>query len=295
MGASDLVDGTGGAPLDPAMEAAVDAAVEAARLEWPGLALDPARFRAHLVARIPEGTEPAQLTAALCVPDLFLACACALGVDGAVLAFERCHMVAVEAAAARVGGDLVDEVKQVVREILFLGAGAAGPAIATFSGRGNLRAWIRVIATREALRLIRRDKGRVGVQDEGLYAVLAPTDDSDPQLAHLKERYRAEFRKVFLSAVADLPRRERVALRLHILDGLSIDEIAPMYRVHRSTAARWLSRAREMLLTATRAGLMRELGLAAGEVDSVIRLIQSNLDVSLGGALHSLDRGPGAS
>jgi RNA polymerase sigma-70 factor, ECF subfamily len=293
MAASDLVDGTGSGPLDPAMEAALDGAVAAAQREWPGLALDPARFRAHLAARIPPGTDPAQLDVALCVPDLFLACACTLEVEGAVLAFERRHMAGVEAAAARVGGgELIDETKQVVREILFLGAGAAGPAIATFSGRGNLRAWVRVIATREALRLLRRDKGRVGVQDEGLYAVLAPTDESDPQLEHLKERYRAEFRKVFLAAVADLPRRERVALRLHILDGLSIDEIAPMYRVHRSTAARWLSRARELLLTATRAGLMRELGLAAGEVDSVIRLIQSNLDVSLGGALHSANQAP---
>jgi RNA polymerase sigma-70 factor, ECF subfamily len=271
------------------LEQALDAAVAAAQREWPALELDPARFRRHLIEKVPEGTGPADLTTAVCVPDLFLACACALGVDGAALAFERQYMPVVEAAAGRLGGgpELADEVKQIVREILFVGAGASGPAIADFSGRGNLKAWLRVIATREGLRILRRDKGRVGVQDEGLYAVLAPSDDADPQLAYLKERYRAEFRRVFLAAVAELPRRERLALRLHVLDGLSIDEIAPIYRVHRSTAARWLSRARELLLTATRDGLMRELGLASAEVDSVIRLIQSNLDVSLSGALRS--------
>ena len=272
----------------PALDQALDAAVAAARAEWPGLALDPGTFRAHLAAALPEGTAAADLAAAVCVPDLYLARACALGVAGAVAAFEQRAMPAVDAALARLGGaELTDEVKQVVREILFVGAGSSGPAIADFGGRGNLRAWVRVIATREALRLLRRDRGRVGVQDEDLYAVLAPTDDADPQLAYLKERYRAEFRKVFLRAVADLPRRERLALRLHVLDGLSIDEIAPIYRVHRSTAARWLTRARELLLRATRDGLMRELGLAAPDVDSVLRLIQSNLDVSLSGALRS--------
>jgi RNA polymerase sigma-70 factor, ECF subfamily len=274
---------------------ALDAAASAARREWPALDLDPAVFRRHLAERVPDGTAAADLTTAVCVPDLFLACACANGVAGAAAEFERRYMPVVEAAVARMGGStapLIDEVKQIVREILFVGAGSSRPALADFSGRGNLKAWVRVIATREALRILRRDKGRVGVQDEGLYAVLSPSDDADPQLAYLKERYRAEFRKVFLSAVAGLPRRERVALRLHVLDGLSIDEIAPMYRVHRSTAARWLTRARELLLTETRAGLMRQLGLAASDVDSVIRLIQSNLDVSLSGALHSgSDRG----
>jgi RNA polymerase sigma-70 factor (ECF subfamily) len=270
------------------LEQALDAAVADALRAWPTLALAPEAFRQHLAGKVPEGTAPAELSAAVCVPDLFLACACARGVDGAAAELERTYMPVVGAAAARVGGTaLADEVKQVVREILFVGAGAAGPALADFSGRGNLKAWVRVIATREALRIVRRDKGRVGVQDEGLYAVLAPTEDADPQLAYLKERYRAEFRRVFLAAVAGLPRRERVALRLHVLDGLSIDEIAPMYRVHRSTAARWLTRARELLLAETRAGLMRELGLGPSDVDSVIRLIQSNLDVSLSGALQS--------
>ena len=273
---------------DPDLEQALDAAVAEALREWPTLPLAPEAFRPHLAAKVPDGTAPAELSTAVCVPDLFLACACASGVDGAAAEFERRYMPVVGAAAGRVGGAaLADEVKQVVREILFVGAGAAGPALADFSGRGNLKAWVRVIATREALRIVRRDKGRVGVQDEGLYTVLAPAEDADPQLAYLKERYRAEFRKVFLAAVAGLPRRERVALRLHVLDGLSIDEIAPMYRVHRSTAARWLTRARELLLTETRAGLMRELGLGASDVDSVIRLIQSNLDVSLSGALQS--------
>ncbi len=281
MGAGDPVD----------LEQAIDAAVAAARREWPGLPLDPARFRAHLTERIPPGTDPADLATAVCVPDLFLACACAVGVDGAAREFERRYMPVAESAARRVGGspELADEVKQLVREILFVGTSGGGAAIGDFSGRGNLKAWVRVIATREALRILRRDKGRVGVQDEGLYAVLAPSDDSDPHLAYFKERYRAEFRNAFLTAVADLPRRERTALRLHVLDGLSIDEIAPMYRVHRSTAARWLSHARELLLAGTRAGLMQKLGLASAEVDSVIRLIQSNLDVTLSGALHSRD------
>lgn len=274
--------------LERDLAKALDAAVAAARREWPALALDESRFRALLAERMPDRAGPAELEAAVCVPDLYLACACACGVAGAVDAFERRYMPVVEAAAARTGaGDLADEIKQVVREILFVGGGNARPAIEQFSGRGNLHSWVRVIATREALRLQRRQRSRREVQDEALYQILAPADEVDPETAYLKARYRAEFRRAFLAAVADLPRRERTALRLHVLDGLSIDEIAPAYRVHRSTAARWLTRARELLLAGTRARLMQELGVGDRELDSILRLIQSNLDVSLSSALQS--------
>ena len=65
-----------------------------------------------------------------------------------------------------------------------------------------------------------------------------------------------------------------------MLDGLTIDEIAPMYGVHRATAARWIASAKQDVLARTRKQLMTELHLDAGEVDSLIRLVQSRIELT---------------
>jgi RNA polymerase sigma-70 factor (ECF subfamily) len=57
--------------------------------------------------------------------------------------------------------------------------------------------------------------------------------------------------------------------------------------VHRATAARWLTRAREDLFDGTVAELSQRLNLPAPEIDSVIRIIGSQLDASVTRILRS--------
>ncbi len=54
-----------------------------------------------------------------------------------------------------------------------------------------------------------------------------------------------------------------------------------LHQVHRATAARWLQSIRDALLERTRVELQARLGAGAADVDSVIRLVASRLDVSL--------------
>jgi RNA polymerase sigma-70 factor (ECF subfamily) len=54
-----------------------------------------------------------------------------------------------------------------------------------------------------------------------------------------------------------------------------------MYRVHRSTAARQVARTRDALLAATRRALMARLHIGRREFESIMRLISSQLDVSV--------------
>jgi RNA polymerase sigma-70 factor, ECF subfamily len=51
--------------------------------------------------------------------------------------------------------------------------------------------------------------------------------------------------------------------------------------VHRATAARWLTDARERLGEIIRTELAARLQIAAEEVDSIVRLVQSRVDMSL--------------
>ena len=51
--------------------------------------------------------------------------------------------------------------------------------------------------------------------------------------------------------------------------------------MHRATAARWLNRARGALVGTTHKRLAERLKLPVDQVESVIRLVQSRLDVSV--------------
>ncbi|HSR96999.1 MAG TPA: hypothetical protein VLM79_08125 [Kofleriaceae bacterium] len=72
----------------------------------------------------------------------------------------------------------------------------------------------------------------------------------------------------------------------HALDRINIDQLARMHGVHRATAARWIQAAREAVVAGTHRELCKRLRLSRSEVASVIRLIHSELEVSLSRALR---------
>ena len=80
--------------------------------------------------------------------------------------------------------------------------------------------------------------------------------------------------------------RERAVLCLNVRDGLSIDKLAAVYGVGRSTVARWLSAAREIVERETRSELVSRLKLSPSAFESLAAEVQSNLDVSLVGLLE---------
>jgi RNA polymerase sigma-70 factor (ECF subfamily) len=59
--------------------------------------------------------------------------------------------------------------------------------------------------------------------------------------------------------------------------------------VHRGTAARWLDRCTRALLSATRRTLANRLRVDRADVDSILRLVRSRLEVSIRGALAAED------
>ena len=247
----------------------VDAALAAGRAAWPDLAVDPDVLRAWF----DQHGDVDDLA------DAYLACAVASGAGGAIAAFEAYCMPVITAAVARLGArDIADEVAQSVRVLVLVGS-SGRPLIEAYAGRGSLRAWIRVIAVREAMRVLRGRDRHVPIGDELMFDAIAPTEHEDPELEFLKTHYREQFRRAFIAAIAKLDRRERIALRMNVIDGRSIDEIGAAFRSHRSSAHRWLANARRALLDHTRTALAAELAIDSAEVDSLIRLMRSSLSV----------------
>jgi RNA polymerase sigma-70 factor (ECF subfamily) len=213
--------------------------------------------------------------------DLLLAHGCAVGQKVAIDRFERQVWPAIEPPLRRLGLDAcaVDEVRQELRNRLLVAEDQKPPLIAQYTGRGPLVAWVKICAVRLALRQ-KRIETRASPSSEQAVDSLASSED-DPELALLKERYRAEFAAAFKHAFSVLAPRSINLLRYHYVDGLTTYQIAAIYQVHQVTAARWIERARQGLLRETRRELMGKLGLGRPELESIMRLIQSQLHVSV--------------
>ncbi len=255
------------------------ALVERARRAWPAFDLAPEGFAAYLAARCPPGEAIARALTRLCVEDLYLALACGQGMTSAIEVVHADHLADATAAVAHQykSAALADEIRQRLTERLLL-AGADRPAgIAQYGGRGSLRAWLRVIALREAA----RDAGQRELPSDNDALFDRVIGGEDHALLRTKASYRKLFKDAFSAAVEALSIHERLLLRQHFCDGLSLDEMARLQRVHRATAARHLAKIRDKLLERTRAYFERELSIDRSDFDELMALISSQLDASI--------------
>src|SRR5207253_2170236 len=97
----------------------------------------------------------------------------------------------------------------------------------------------------------------------------------------IKARYQSMFQSAIQSALVTLTTEQRNILRMHLAEGLSIDRIGALFQVHRATAARWLASCRQSILDETRRLLQERLQVNPTELDSLMALLRSNLQVSL--------------
>jgi len=213
--------------------------------------------------------------------DLYVACACMEGLPGALRAFDRTFRGDVGRAIARTDSSaaFLDELMQVLAMKLFVKTDDGPPAIAEYGGRANLRGWLSTVARRAALNLKRgkanRDHAELtsGVKEVGAAA--------GPDLALLKARYKGEFETSIRAAWAGLPELERSMLLLHLVNKMTLPQLATMHGVSRATVTRRLAAAREALVEATRRDLIERLQVSPSEYESLMVLLQSQLEVSI--------------
>jgi len=269
---------------DPAicerLEVALGAAVAEATAAWPGVRADPAAWVRALAALAPHPLDPDRPLGQVLLADHFLAFACA---GGDPTAIAECDTILIREAGfaadgTRMHASVRDEATQIVRANLLAPRAHGAAAIGDYAGRGALRSWLRVCVSRELIRIAKAQQ-RSEPLEEHLIADLG--SEGDPVLEELKARYRAELADAFRTALTELPARDRTLLRYQLIDGLTIDEIGAIFRVHRATAARWLAKIRDDLVARTRAVLAASIGVDTDEAASIVRLVQSQLDVSV--------------
>jgi RNA polymerase sigma-70 factor (ECF subfamily) len=182
--------------------------------------------------------------------------------------------------------DQADELRQQMRVTLLLGA---QPKIGTFRGQGPLGAWVQVCAVRLALKLgAARD--RMANPDAGLLEGLV-AQDADQELLAAKSQYRDTFQAALEECFSALPSRQKTLLRMHFLDGMSIDEMGQVFHVHRATIARWLVAIRREVLEQICNKISLNLRTSSSEFRSMVRLVRNDVRLSLHRILGEEPRG----
>ena len=251
------------------------AAIAEARARWPELGAHDDAFIDALVARVEGEPDIEAALSRLALADIYLVAACVRSDRAALAALQVVARSEVARVVSRLPHALaIDDLAQELLAKLLVAPAGTSPKLATFGGHGGLHAWLRVAAMRTGISMTRR-KTESPVDDEVLAAL---ADDSEDQaLALVKSSYRAEFKRAFSGAFAELAARARTLLRLQIIDHLTLDEIAKFYRASRATVARWLAAARADLVAGTRRRLAEALTIGEDELNELMRLASTTL------------------
>jgi len=237
-------------------------------IDGPSLAAALAR-RVDQAAALPE----------LRVEELLLAEACLVH-DPAALSELDALLESVVRSLRQRSASEQDELCQQLRIRLLVPTHGAEAKLKLYAGRGSLRGFVRVVA----LNLANREHADRLQASDGALAALPELSAWESSVVRLDQQ--VQFRVAFQRAVAALTVRQRSLLRLNLLEGLSIDELALLYGSHRSSAARWLSEAKQALEAETRRRVAEALKLEPEEVERLLTSAQQGFQLSLDRALR---------
>jgi RNA polymerase sigma-70 factor, ECF subfamily len=261
----------------------IERAFEIGRQAYPGIDLPRAAFVSFAQARTETWSGSPERAA-----DLYLACACVERLPAAVAEFLGRFGKRIPVYLGRLARDpdLVAEVRQIVVTRSIVGDPGNPPSLNTYSGTGSLEGWLRATAVREALALNRRASRNT----DGFEAALeARTPWADHEISLFKQMYREPVSRAFAAACSQIGREDRALLRLHYVEGVTTANLANMYGISRATLIRRLAAARESLLERVKSALKDSARIADRDFDSILRLVQSQIDLRLSRVLAGPD------
>ncbi len=274
-------------PYGSGLEKVLAEILRQAREAWPAFELSDEVFLSYVAERVGDPEDLPAALGELHVVDLYLACACLQGLQAALVAFTSRYRPLFAAILRRFGlvDDSGQELIHVANERLVLPRDGRPAPLAMYAGRAELASYLRVTFTREGLQLLRQRARAPVAHDIGTLQLAAAQDD--PELATLKSRYREQFKAAMHRALSTLDSAERNLLRYHYLEGMTTRQIGKLIGGSSSTVTRRLASVRAKVLVNTRSALICELDLRRSEFESLLRLLESHLDLSISRALRS--------
>ncbi len=266
----------GESPLDAAntreLEEALGSLYQLAKERHPEVQLEAVDF----VRFVAPSAANAEALRALRVDELLLCCACLRG-NPAALAILDQRLRKLSAHLSRYSRD-IDGLLQDLRVKLVVGSPSSTPKLLAYKGKGDLAPWLRVVAVRAAIDIARKRKD-VLLDEEEIWAL----PDSRGAHSHAidKKTWQRHMKAAFQAALSAIAPKERLLLRQHLVDDVSLDDMARMHRVHRTTITRRLRKSRETLWADVRQRLFNELNLSPAEAEDILLDVRSQLDFSI--------------
>ncbi len=216
--------------------------------------------------------------------DIVLARACARGSPSAVDKFVSTHQELLRAVGVQsMRPDERDDFQQHVLTHLLVQQGNTAPRVEQYRGRGTLRAFVRMVASRLAIDLKRARGNESTASDLGAWIV----EELDPDEALESAEVRTMVSEALIRALRGLKPPERRALRMRYVLGFSVARTAEALGIHEISVSRLVTRVRTRLLQQVRDELSRGdtsvepgvLAALARTLDvSLARWLQTNID-----------------
>ncbi|HVZ32183.1 MAG TPA: sigma-70 family RNA polymerase sigma factor [Polyangiaceae bacterium] len=246
---------------------------------WPTLAISFERFKAHL-SRLGYREQLPKYPS-----SVYLCAACICEADTACKVFEAAYFPSLQRFISKFDSriDIIEDLLQQLRTRLFVGSGAR---IASYQGKGSLQGWLRGVARSIAVDFLRARKtrredswcafdGEVPYNDcSGAAHVSSPEED------YFVERETRGLLAGLRRALGTLDAEERQLMQHYFVSGLTIDALAPLYGVNRSTVARRIQRNLARIRRELRRELLPEFGaIEVADLENCVPLVYQRLEV----------------
>jgi len=233
--------------------------------------------------RTPSEAELDRYYSSLHLPDLALACACAMGDEEAWDHFVREFRPGMFRAADAIdaGGGAREIAQALYAELFGLNEkdGVRQSVFRYFHGRSSLATWLRSLIAQRFVDRHREIRRLEPLPDEGSSAPLrARASDLDPDRA----RFVAAMRAVLAAAIAALAPRDRLRLACYYAQEMTLAEIGTITREHEATVSRALAKTRRAVREDVERRLRDDRGFSKAEIDECFQSIADdagNLDL----------------
>jgi RNA polymerase sigma-70 factor, ECF subfamily len=224
----------------------------------------------HLARAIPNAAALPAAAVGFCATDFAIAVAALERSTAAQTYIMKVHLSDVHHWIARLDSSaaFADDVRQELAALLFVPQADRRSRLLGYSGRGPLGGFLRTVAYRTAQNM-RRGKREISPVTPELD--VPATGRASPEGALGRADHARVFTEQLRRAIVSLPDEARELLRMHYLDGLSLEAVATARGISRATAARRLADARHTVLSHVQATHAEQAGpitrSAGGNVD----------------------------
>jgi len=211
--------------------------------------------------------------------DLALAHACARGEEAAWEDFERRHFAFIRDFARKIlpGAAGEDVAGDVISDLWKRGK------IARYEGRSTLRTWLGAVVLHAALNA--KHSARPSANLEAVSGLAARPGDATPRAE------RSRLSDMLQDAVGRLSSQERLLLRLHYEQGLSLEQMRPAFARSKAALSRRLDATRASVRRTMESLSLERFGVALAELRHGVDLARWEFD--LDAMLEGPERFPG--